>query len=124
DDLVTRPEERQRGIEQRLLAAGARDDLIFTVVDAIISAIALADRALQFGGAADRRVLREMLIDRLLGGRVDEIRRPEIRLAGAEVDDLDTLAAQPIHGGRDLHGLRRGDPRGAIRETNHREFTF
>ena len=39
---------------------------ILPVVDAVVGRVAIADRALQFGGAADRRVLREMLVDRLL----------------------------------------------------------
>ena len=124
DDLVTRPKERERGVEERLFATGTGDDLTLLVLDAVVSLIARADRPLQLGCSRDRGVLREVLIDRLLRGGVDEIRRAEVRLARAEVDHLHALAAQPVDRGRDFHRLRRGYARGAIRETGHREFTF
>jgi hypothetical protein len=47
DDLVTWIEERQRRVEERLLAAGGDDDLRFLVLDAVIEAVPIADCAPQ-----------------------------------------------------------------------------
>ena len=52
DDLVAGVEERQGGIEQRLLAAGAEDHLGFLVLDAVVEPVALAERAPQLRDAA------------------------------------------------------------------------
>ena len=56
---------RQRGVVERLLAAGRDDDFLGPVRDAVIGAIARADRLPQLDDAGRRRVLREVLVDRL-----------------------------------------------------------
>ena len=116
DDLVARAEQRQRRVVERLLAARGDDDLRFRVLDAVVGAIAVADRALQVGDAGRRRVAREVLVERLVRRRLDRVGRREIGLAGAEIDDLDARAPQPIDRGGHLHGGRTGNACGAIRQ--------
>ena len=75
DDLVAGVEQRERRVEQRLLAAGADDDLVLVVLDAVVEPVAIADRAPQLRDPADRRVFREIAVDRRVRGRVDRARR-------------------------------------------------
>ncbi len=122
DHFVAGPEERQRRVVERLLAPGGDNHLGVAVFDAVVGLVAIADGALQIGDAADRRVAREVRVERGVRGALHQIRRGEIGLTGPEVDHFDAGPAHPIHGGGDLHRRRRGDSVGAIREFHL--FTF
>ena len=67
DDFVARAEQRERRVVERLLAARGDDDLGLLVLDAVVGAVPVADRALQVGDAGDRRVAREIAVDRGAG---------------------------------------------------------
>ena len=122
DDLVAGIEQRERGVEERLLAAGAGDDFVFLVVDAVVRAVAIADRPLQLGDPADRRVLGEVVIDRVVRRGVDRLWRAEIGFAGAEVDHLDALAAQAVDDRRHFHRRRARNTAGAIGQAGRHCF--
>ena len=64
DHFVAGPEQAQRGVEQRLLAAGRNDHLIRRVFDAVVGPVSCADAAAEFLGPGVDRVLREVGVDR------------------------------------------------------------
>ena len=90
DHLVARLEQHHRGVEQGLLGAGGDDDFFRLDVDAVIEAIALGDGIAQLEDARRRRVLGEVRIERVVRRLLDVFGRGEVRLAGAEIDDVDT----------------------------------
>ena len=80
------------------------DHFLALVVGTEISRVAMHDRIAQFGRAANRRVLREVLLDRRDGRVLDVLRRGEMRLACAEIDHIDSLLAQFVGFGHHRHG--------------------
>src|SRR6185436_8833016 len=108
-----------RGVVQRLLPAGVDDDLRFPVLDPVVRAIAIADGALEIGGAGVRRVLREVRVDRRVRGGLRDLDGRKIRLAGAEIDHRHARASQPIDDRRDGLGGGSGDALRAFREFRH-----
>ncbi len=87
----------------------------------------LANRFAQFRRSAGVGVLGEVGIDRVDGGLLDVGGRREIRLASAEIDDVDAFAAQAVRIGRDLHRGRntdRGDTFGYFSGGLHINFQF
>ena len=116
DHLVAGAEQRERRVVERLLPARGDDDLGLVVLDAVIRAIPVADRALQVGDAGDRRVTREIAVDRGAGRRLDRVRRREVGFAGAEIDDLDARPPQAIDRRGHFHGGRSPDTGGPIRK--------
>src|SRR6185503_18258299 len=113
DDLVAGFEQRERGVEQCLLAAGAEDDLGFLVIDSVIQAVALADRAAELGDAGHRRVLAEVPVNGVSGRGLGGLEGREVGLPRAEVDDLDAFTPQPIDRRADFHRRRGGNARRA-----------
>ena len=103
DDLVAGAEEHHDGVEERLLAAGGDDDLVGRVLDAVVGLVAGDDRLLQLIGAGIGRVLREVGVDGGVRRRADVLRRRKVRLAGAEIDDVDPLRLERHRLGGDLH---------------------
>ena len=110
DHLVAGAEQRERRVVERLLPARGDDDLGLVVLDAVIRAIPVADRALQVGDAGDRRVTREIAVDRGAGRRLDRVRRREVGFTGAEIDDLDAFAMQCSPANRHLVAGRPAGP--------------
>ncbi len=110
DHLVAGLEERDRGVEQRLLAAGGGDHLGRREGHAVVLAVAVTDRLAQVGGAGRRGVLGEAGVDGGMGGGADVTGRREVGLAGAEIDHVDAGAAQPVGFGGDLQRRRRRHP--------------
>ena len=104
DDLVAVIEEHHRGVVERLLAARRHDDFLGCERDAVVGAVALADRLPQLEDAGRGRVLREVLVERGVRGVLHVLRRREVRLAGAEIDDVHALAAESIGLCRHLQG--------------------
>ena len=82
-------EQHQRRVVERLLAAGGDDDVGRRVLDAVVGRVARGDRPLQLLGAGVGRVLREVGVDGRVRRGVDVRGRREVRLAGAEIDDVD-----------------------------------
>ena len=77
--------------------------------------MAVHDRIAQFRCSADRRVLREIALNRADGGVLDVLRRGKMRLAGTEIHDVDALLAQLVSFGHHGHGGRRLDAVDAFR---------
>ena len=119
DHLVARPEQHQRGVVQRLFPAGGDDDLRFLVVDAVVGAVAVTDRALQFDDTGRRRVAGEIVIERVVGRGLHRSGRGKIRLPRPEINDFYAFAAQPIDGGGDLHRRRARDAGSAVGQLGH-----
>ena len=104
DHLVAGLEQRHRGVVERLLGAGGDDHFFGLDVDAVIEAIALRDGIAQLEDTGGRRVLGEVRIERVVSRLLDVLGRGEVRLAGAEIDDVHTGTAQPLRIGADLQG--------------------
>ena len=125
DDLVAMVDEHLDGIEERELAAGGEDRFFRGVAGAEVAGVALHDGLANLGDAGDDGVAREVGFNGGDGRVLDVARRGEMRLAGAEIDQLRALGAQLGGGGGDGHGggdfdaadafgqLRRGGRRGA-----------
>ncbi len=110
DHLVARLVERHRGVVERLFGAGGDDDFLGLDLDAVVEAIALADGVAQLEHAGRRRVLREVRIERRMRGVLDVFGRGEVGLAGAQIDDVDALAAQTIGFGAHLQSRGHRHP--------------
>src|SRR5450631_763651 len=76
------------------------------------------DGVLQFSGATDGGVLRKIRLDGGDCSILDVLRRGEMGLAGAEVDDINTLLAQLVSFGHDRHGRGRLDAVDAFRQAD------
>ena len=103
DDFVAGAEQAHRGVVERLLAAGGDDRFGRRVLDAVVGLVARAHRPLQFVGAGVGRVLGEVGVDRGVRRRRDVWRRREVRLPGAEIDDVDALRLEAHRLRGDLH---------------------
>jgi len=88
-------------VEAGMFAAAVDDDLAWLVLDAVVALELVGDSLAQFRDAAARRVLGEAVGQRLRGGVLDVLRRVEVRLTGAEADDILALGAQFLGLGRD-----------------------
>ena len=87
--LVAGVERRDEGIVQHLLAAGADRDLRGLVVEPVLALELLDHRFLQLGDAVHVGVLRRPAVaDRLDRRLFDVVGRVEIRLAGAQPNDI------------------------------------
>ena len=82
------------GIEQRLFAAGGSDRLVRLVIRAEICGMALHDGLAQLRHAAHRGVFGEILLDGGDAGVFDMAWSVEMRLAHAQVAQVDALGAQ------------------------------
>ena len=95
------------GVETGVLAAAVDDDLPRLVLDAVIALELVGDRLAKLRDAAARRVLGEAVGQRLRGSVLDVLRCVEVRLTGAEADDVLALGAQFLGLGRDGQRQRR-----------------
>ena len=112
--LVARVDYRLGQVEEALLAAAGDQDLLRGKVEAILP-LELGDhRGLEAGHAVYRGVLGEALIDRLDGRGLDVIRGVEVRLPGAQPDDVLAGGLEGLgpgidgEGGGGLDGLDAG----------------
>ena len=99
DHLVAGVEQGLGQVVEGVLAATGDDDLLVFVLQLVFPDQLGPDRFFKFRNAGHRRVAGEAVLDGLDGGGLDVFRGVEIRLAGAEIDDIDA-------GG--LHGLGLG----------------
>ena len=88
DDLVAGIDGRHQRVVEHLLAAGADDDLVRLVGQAVLALEFGDDRFLQLGNAADVGVLGLAGLDGVDRRQLDVGGRVEIRLAGAKADDV------------------------------------
>ena len=125
DHLVARIERRHEGVVEHLLAAGADGDLRGLVVEAVLALELARDRLLQLGEPVDRGVLRRLAaLDRLDRGLLDVVGRVEIRLAGAEPDDVAARRFQRARFVRHRDRRRRLDALELVGEEGHRLSPF
>ena len=105
--------------------------LLAAVVGLEVGRMAVHDGVAQLRRSADRRVLREIILDGGDGGVFDVLRRGKMRLARAEIHDVNALLAQLVgfgdhcHGGRGLDAVdafRKFDCRGCFRNWSHARF--
>ena len=106
DDLVACIEERLGQVVEALLAADGHQDLIRCILQSVVAPELLAYGLSQFLGARHGGVLGEAGLDGLDGRRLDGLRGVEIRLSGAETDDVLALRAQLGGTGGDGEGGR------------------
>ena len=109
DDFVAVIDQHLDRIEQCVLAADRGEDFLAPVIGTEIGRVALHDCVAQLRRSSDRRVFREVPLDRGNGRVLDVLGGSEMRLAGAEVDHVDALAAQLVGFGHDRHGGGRFD---------------
>jgi hypothetical protein len=98
-----------------LLGAAGHQHLVGLVLDLVVAAELLADGLAQLEDALDGRVLGAPGADGLDRRGLDVLRRIEIRLAGAEADDVAAGALEFLGLGGHGQGRRRldaGDPLG------------
>jgi hypothetical protein len=88
-----------------MLGAAGDEDLLALVIEIAVPPELGDDGVLELGDTVDHRILGESLVDGLLGGFLDVRWGIEIRLAGAEADDIAPLGAK-------LGRPRRDDQRG------------
>jgi hypothetical protein len=88
DHLVAGIDGRHQRVVEHLLAAGADDDLVRLVGQAVLPLELGDDRLLQFGNAVDGGVLGLAGLDRVDRRQLDVGGRVEIRLARAEADNI------------------------------------
>jgi hypothetical protein len=110
DDLVARVQGGHHGVEDDRLAAGRDVHLGGLVGQAVLARELGSDGFLELRDAVHRGVLGLALTDGADRGLLDVVGRVEVRLAGAEADDVSTLGLQLpgllVRG----HGGRRLDP--------------
>ena len=94
DGFITRIEHGHAEVVDSLLGARAHENLVALVGDLIVALELRDDGVLQLDDAVDVRVTREALADRLDAGFGDVRGRIEVRLAGAQADDVLALGFQ------------------------------
>ena len=104
DDLLALVDEGLDEVEEGALGPGGDDDLLGRVFDPEVLLEALGDGLAQGEDAVAIGVSCEVVADGLDPGLLDVLGRREIRLADAEVDDVDALGLHGLGLGRDLQG--------------------
>src|SRR6185436_13620230 len=94
DRFVARVEQRTTKVEDGLLGTARDEDLRALVLEAVVAAELGDDRILELVRALNGRVAREPAADRSDAGILDVHRGVEIRLAGAEPDDVLALGLE------------------------------
>ena len=117
-DLGARLAEHGDREVHRDLAAGHDHDPVGVDLDAAILRDVLGDRLAQRQDAVRRGVAVMAVGQRLLRRGDDVLRRREIRLADAEIDDVATLLGEPVRPRQHFEGTFGAEPVHAFRE-NH-----
>ncbi len=102
DDLLALVDQGLDEVEEGRFRAGGDDDLLGAVLEAVVLLEPLGDGLAEGGDAVVLRVFREIVPDGLDPGVLDVLRRREIRLADAQVDDVEALGLHGLGLGRDL----------------------
>ncbi len=116
DDLVPLLHKDAHDVEDGMLAADAYDALFRFVGRAKLALVPRADGLAQRHDAARRRIFRFVLLDCLDRRLLDVVRRRKVRLAGAEVGDVNTARLQLVGFGDDRRRRRNLDAVNAVRE--------
>ena len=109
NDLIAVVDQDLNSIEQRMFAANRGYRLFLTVVGIKVGGVTTDDRIAQLGGAANRGVLRKIVLNRGNRGIFDVLRGGEMRLARAEIHNINPLAAQLLSLSYHCHRGRRFD---------------
>src|SRR5207249_179308 len=109
NDLIAVVDQDLNSIEQGVFAANRGDRLLSTVVGIKVGGVTTDDRIAQLGGAAHRGVLRKIVLNRGNRGIFDVLRGGEVRLARAEIHNINPLAAQLLSLSYHCHRGRRFD---------------
>ena len=99
DHLVAGVDETLHHLEQALLGTRRDDDLLGLVLQAVVASELGADSLPEVGVARHRRIVREIVVDSLLGGFLHHLGSVEVRLSYRETDHIFAL-------GFKLAGLR------------------
>ena len=94
DHLVARVDEALDHLEQALLGAGADDNLLWLVLQAIVAHQLGADGLLEVRVARHRGIVGEIVVDGLLGGFLHHLGGVEVGLADAEADNIFALSLE------------------------------
>ena len=119
DHLVAGFDRGHQRVVDDLLAAAADRDLLRSVGQAVLAGELGADRLAQRRRAGDGGVLRLSPVDRRLRRLADVLRRIEVRLAGAEPDDVAPGRLQLGRPLGDADGGRGLDATETAREKRH-----
>ena len=120
DHLVARIERGDQRVVQHLLAAGADDDLRRLIVERVLALELARHRGLQFGHAVNCGIFRRLaLADGADRRQLDVVGGVEIRLAGAEPDDVAARRFQRTRFIRNGDGRRRLDAHDLVRDEGH-----
>src|SRR5208282_4342015 len=104
DDLIAVIDKHGNDVEERVFAAYGGSGFFTAVIGVEVDGMTVDDGVLQFGGAADGSVLREIRLDGGDGGILYVLRRGKVGFAGAEIHDINTLLAQLVSFGHHRHG--------------------
>ena len=94
DDLVAGVDKRHDRVAQRVLGAVAHDNLLGSVVQAILVLEFGADGLAQRQVAGNGRIEREVVVHGLLGSLFDVVGGEEVGLAHREVNHVDALSLE------------------------------
>ena len=121
NDFVARVQGCHHGVEDDRLAAAADVNFVARVGEAIVALVFANDGVQQFRCAIDAGVAGYAFVEGFLGGIDDMLRRVEIRLAGAERNNVASTGGQVSGFLCDLKGGRRFDGAQAFGDDRHRE---
>ena len=123
DGLVAGVEQGTAQVEDGLLGAARHEDLRARVLESVVAAELGDDRVLELVRALDCRVARVTAADRGDAGVLDVHGRVEVRLAGAEADDVLALGLEARGAAGDGERRRRLDALDALCESDgHGEY--
>ncbi len=118
-------------VEQRVLATHRGHGLFTAIIGPEVGRMAAHNGIAQLSRSADRRVLREIILDGSDGRVLDVLRCGKMRLAGAEIHQVNALLAQFVgfshhcHGGGRLDAVdsfRKFESWGRFRNWSHARF--
>ena len=119
DDFVAGVDEALHHLEQALLGAGADHYLLGLVLQPVVALQLGADGLLQVGVARHGGVVREIVVDGLLGGLFHRLGGVEVGLAYRQADDVLALGFQLAGFGGHGQGLALGHIEDSIRKDFH-----
>ncbi len=131
DDFVAVLDQDLEGIEERLFTSGGGNDFFALVGGTEVGGVAGGDGIAQLDDAGDGRVLGEIRLDGSDGSVLDVLRGMEVRLAGAEIDQVGAGFAHTVGFVGDGHGGGRfnavdalGEPGFQLRSCCHNQAFF
>ena len=109
DDFIARIHQRLGVVEKHMLAADGDDAFRRLIVGTELGFVAGNHCLLEFRSATSGGIFGEIFVDGADSRLLDVVGGGEIRLACAEVDDIDSFTAQFVGIGHDFHGAGNAD---------------